>query len=539
VVTVNDDGNRLDGTTDAAPETHTVRLELADEPGELLRALRPIADEDGNLLTVLHERGTLSPRGRVPVTVEFRCPPSRFTAIVDALETAGIAVVQADSEVYAGRLTVLLVGHVVDGDLSATLSEVERSPAASVVDLSLSASEGTSDVSAARLRLAVSPANGGASEALSAVRDAADRRNLRTIAPVETVEPTTGGDGTSTSHDPTVPTDDRRERTAAPAATTPQEDLRLAVMGAGVVGRAVCRAADDRGHRVVALADSTGAAVDADGLDTAAALDRKSERGRVGSGAPADALEAAYDVLVEATPTTLGDAQPGFGHAARALERDRSVVLANKGPVAERYADLQARASESDGRVRFGATVGGAVPLLSTIAGFGAANVDSVRGVFNGTANFVCSRMAAEGLSYEHVLAEAQDLGVAETDPSLDVEGTDAALKCVIVANVVSEREWTLADADVTGIVDLPVRAFESAAAVDRAVRLVGTASRDGVCVGPRLVPTDGPLAVEGTRTLVRVETDAAGTIDVSGRGAGGPETAAAILADVARLASD
>lgn len=365
----------------------------------------------------------------MPVTVEFRCPPSRFTAIVDALETAGIAVVQADSEVYAGRLTVLLVGHVV-GDLSATLSEVERAPAASVVDLSLSASEGTSDVSVARLRLAVSPANGGASEALSAVRDAADRRNLRTIAPVETVEPTTGGDGTSTSHDPTVPTGDRRERTAAPAATTPQEDLRLAVMGAGVVGRAVCRAADDCGHRIVALADSTGAAVDADGFDTAAALDRKSERGRVGSGAPADALEAAYDVLVEATPTTLGDAQPGFGHAARALERDRSVVMANKGPVAERYADLQARASESDGRVRFGATVGGAVPLLSTIAGFGAANVDSVRGVFNGTANFVCSRMAAEGLSYEHVLAEAQDLGVAETDPSLDVEGTDAALKC-------------------------------------------------------------------------------------------------------------
>jgi homoserine dehydrogenase len=207
--------------------------------------------------------------------------------------------------------------------------------------------------------------------------------------------------------------------------------------------------------------------------------------------------------------------------------------------VAERYGDLRERERASEGRVLFGATVGGAVPVLSTVEGFGAANVRSVRGVLNGTANFVCSRMAAEGLSYEHVLAEAQDLGVAEADPAFDVEGTDAALKCVIVANVLSgdEREWTLADATVEGIADLPVRAFESAAETDRTVRLVGAASRSGVTVAPRLVARSSPLAVEGTRNVVRIETETAGTIDVGGRGAGGPETAAAVLADVDRLA--
>ena len=518
MVSVSERRDRQTEDVDAVPETHTVRLELADEPGELLRTLRPIADTGGNLLAVLHERGNTTPRGRVPVTVEFRCPPSRFAAVVDALDDADVAVVQADSERYADRLTVLLVGHVVDGDLSATLSRIERSPVASVVDLSLSAPEGTDDVSAARLRLAVSTADGGTGEALAAVREAAEARSLRVIAPVETAA-----------------SDDA---SASPARSAPAGDgLRLAVMGAGAVGRAVCRAASERGHRVVALADSTGAAIDVDGVDTTAVLDRKAERGSVGPAAPADALEAAYDVLVEATPTTLDDAEPGFGHAARALERDRSVVLANKGPVAERYTDLRERAAESEGRVRFGATVGGAVPVLSTIEGFGAGDVRSVRGVLNGTANFVCSRMAAEGLSYEHVLAEAQDLGVAEADPSFDVEGTDAALKCVIVANVLSEREWTLADADVGDIADLPVRAFESAAAADRAVRLVGTASRDAVSVAPRLVPAGSPLAVEGTRNAVRIETADAGTVDVGGRGAGGPETAAAVLADVGRLA--
>lgn len=515
---------------DPGVETHTVRLELADEPGELLRALRPIAAEDGNLLSVLHERGDRTPRGRVPVTVEFRCPPTRLDSIVASIDETGVTVAQVDRESYADRTTALLVGHVVERDLSETLTTVERSPAASVVDLSLSAPEGTDEVSAARLVLGVS--DGDTDEALAAVRSVARRKDLRLLTPVETVLDSPDGATRASSATPT-------DATTRPASDDGGGDgLRLAVLGAGAVGRAVSRAAPDRGHRVVALADSTGARVDPHGIDVAAAFDRKADRGSVGAEPSSAALEAPYDVLVEATPTTLGDAEPGFGHAARALERDRNVVLANKGPVAERYGDLRERERASEGRVLFGATVGGAVPVLSTVRGFGPANVTSVRGVLNGTANFVCSRMAAEGLSYDHVLAEAQDLGVAEADPSFDVEGTDAALKFVIVANVLSDdREWTLADAAVEGIADLPARAFESAAEADRTVRLVGTASRDGVSVAPRLVPRSSPLAVEGTRNVARVETATAGTIDVGGRGAGGPETAASVLADVDRIA--
>jgi homoserine dehydrogenase len=314
--------------------------------------------------------------------------------------------------------------------------------------------------------------------------------------------------------------------------------MKLAVVGAGAVGSSVVELAGEYGHTVTALADSRSAAVDAEGIDVESVLEHKRTEGVVGAEAKTAALEAEYDVLVEATPTTLGDAEPGFGYVRTALERDRHVVLANKGPIAERYGELQDIAAASDGEIRFEATVGGAIPILSTITDFDAKHITAVRGVLNGTANFILSRMAAEGLGYEHVLAEAQDLGVAEADPSFDVEGTDAALKCVIIANVLAEgdHEYTLDDATVEGIHELPASALELAKADGRSIRLIGEVSSDTVRVSPRLVPEDSALAVSGTRNIVQLETTHAGRLNISGRGAGGPETASAIFADIGRL---
>ena len=314
--------------------------------------------------------------------------------------------------------------------------------------------------------------------------------------------------------------------------------MRIAILGAGAVGRAVADLAGGYGHEVVGIADSSGAVVDDDGVDVEAALAAKDETGTVGDADPADVLEGDYDALVEATPTTLDDAQPGFGHVERALERDRHVVLANKGPVAERYEELRALEAQSAGEVRFEATVGGAIPAIATIEDRGPENVPAVRGVLNGTANFVLSRMATEGLGYDHVLAEAQDLGVAEADPSFDVDGTDAALKCVILANLLADGGFSLSDAEVAGIEGLPGSALELAAEDGRTVRLIGEASRQGVRVGPRLVPEHGTLAVSGTMNIVQIETRHGGRMNLSGRGAGGPETATAILADLRRISA-
>ncbi|MFB6104190.1 MAG: homoserine dehydrogenase [Halobacteriaceae archaeon] len=312
--------------------------------------------------------------------------------------------------------------------------------------------------------------------------------------------------------------------------------MNLAIVGVGAVGRSVAVQAGDRGHEVVALADSRGAVVDGDGVDLGAALERRDGGEPVGDQAPRAALEADYDVLIEATPTTLGDAQPGFGHVERALDRDRHVVLANKGPVAERYDDLQAVATDSAGAVRFEATVGGAIPAIAAIEGVDPNRVRAVRGVLNGTANFVLTRMAAEGLGFDHVLAEAQDLGVAEADPSFDVDGTDAALKCAILANLLRDGGVSLTDVAVAGIRDIPGRALDLAADADRTIRLVGEVTASTVRVGPRLVSATGELAVEGTTNVVQLETEHAGDLTLQGPGAGGAATATAVLADVDRL---
>jgi ACT domain-containing protein len=167
---------------DTAVRAYTVRLELVDEPGELLRALEPIADNGGNLLSIYHERGNLTPRGNIPVEVDMECRPDRFDDVVDALRDAGVTVIQAGEDAYTEQVTVLLVGHLVDTDLSDTLSRVESCASASVTDLSLDAPEGTSDVSSARVHLAVEP--DGVDTALDAVRDVAAEKDLQLVEPL-------------------------------------------------------------------------------------------------------------------------------------------------------------------------------------------------------------------------------------------------------------------------------------------------------------------------------------------------------------------
>jgi ACT domain-containing protein len=161
---------------------YTVRLELVDEPGELLRALHPIADNGGNLLSIFHERGNLTPRGHIPVEVDLEATPERFEEIVDALRDAGINVIQAGAQHYSESLTIVLSGHIVDSDLSNTLSRIRETTEATVTDLSLSAPEGTEDVSSARLRLATE--EGETDSTLAAVRDIAAEKELRLVEPL-------------------------------------------------------------------------------------------------------------------------------------------------------------------------------------------------------------------------------------------------------------------------------------------------------------------------------------------------------------------
>ena len=165
-------------------QAYTVRLELDDEPGELLAALEPIADNGGNLLSIFHERGNLTPRGRIPVEVDLEATPERFETIVEALRAAGVNVIQAGQERYSEEVTILLVGHLVDTDLSDTLSQLRAEADSRVADLSLSAPQGVDDESSARVRLKTD--QGAVEETLRAVRSVADQKDLRVIEPLAT-----------------------------------------------------------------------------------------------------------------------------------------------------------------------------------------------------------------------------------------------------------------------------------------------------------------------------------------------------------------
>jgi ACT domain-containing protein len=163
-------------------QTHTVRLELVDEPGELLRALQPISEGGGNLLSIYHERGNLTPRGHIPVEVDISCAPHRFETIVESLREAGVNVVQAGSERYDEELILLLVGHLVDTDLSDTLREIESCANASLTDFSLSAPRGRDETSSARLRLKTRSGTNG--DALVKLREIAEDKALHVIEPL-------------------------------------------------------------------------------------------------------------------------------------------------------------------------------------------------------------------------------------------------------------------------------------------------------------------------------------------------------------------
>jgi len=167
--------------SDPRTQSYTVRLELSDEPGELLAALEPIADNGGNLLSIFHERGNVSPRGRIPVEVDLEATPERFETVVEALRETGVNVIQAGQERYSEEVTVLLVGHLVDTDLSDTLSQL-RAENGAVSDVALSAPEGADGESSARVRLKTD--QGAVEETLQAVRSVAAQKDLRVIEPL-------------------------------------------------------------------------------------------------------------------------------------------------------------------------------------------------------------------------------------------------------------------------------------------------------------------------------------------------------------------
>jgi len=322
--------------------------------------------------------------------------------------------------------------------------------------------------------------------------------------------------------------------------------MRIAILGFGSVGRGIARAilAKDLDIIVTGLADSRSGIIDAGGIDLAAALARKETGGHCGvpGVSPADVVtKADYDVLVEVTPTNVDTGEPALGHIRGALRRQKHVVTSNKGPIALAYPELRDLAGENGVFLKYEATVCGAIPLIHAMQeGLAGNTISRLYGVFNGTCNYILTRMAAEGLTYEQALAEARELGYAEADPTYDVEGIDAAIKLVILANTVLDMRTTLDDVERTGISLLTPDALQLAEDQDCTIRLIGEiVPAAGVLrVSPRIVAKTHPLVVEGTLNAVTVETDLAGDLTFIGKGAGSTETASAVIGDILYIQS-
>jgi len=249
-----------------------------------------------------------------------------------------------------------------------------------------------------------------------------------------------------------------------------------------------------------------------------------------------DEILAASDIVVE----LIGGTDPARDYVTRALREGRHVVTANKQLLAQHGEELVAAAREGGAQLRFEAAVAGAIPVIRVVQeSLGAIPIEKVFGIVNGTTNYILTEMTRSGLSYEEALKQAQDLGYAEADPTDDVGGADAAAKMAILARLAFGAPVELKDVPYEGIERVKPDDIAYAKELGLSLKLLGVAERisDGeisVRVFPCFLYPGHPLSpISGPFNAVMVESPAITEITMSGPGAGGPETAAAVLGDV------
>jgi homoserine dehydrogenase len=328
--------------------------------------------------------------------------------------------------------------------------------------------------------------------------------------------------------------------------------MRILQVGFGTVGQSLAELLLSRREelvarlginpKVVGIVDSRGGAFDPKGLDLAAVLKTKRNGGTVaamkGRGKPGlqafkAIQETEAEVLVETTPTNVKSGEPGMTNIEAAFKKGLHVVTTNKGPLALALPALMELAGHNNVHFLFSGTVGGGTPVLD----FGKRclstdRILAIRGIVNGTSNFILDRMESTGCAYAAALKEAQRLGYSEEDPSLDVDGWDTASKMVIMANWLMGKEVTLADFDVKGIRGVTPAAVRRAASKGKSMKLVGFVG-ESMSVKPTEVDRTDPMCVRGVMNAVKFTSEFAGDEIVAGRGAGGMETASAVLRDL------
>ncbi len=334
--------------------------------------------------------------------------------------------------------------------------------------------------------------------------------------------------------------------------------MRLVLAGFGVVGQSFARLlmAEEKDlaltyglvPQVVGIMDSSGWLVDEHGIDLKRALRAKKETGRVSAKARKEAVwgstaaetirDMEAEALIEATPTNFKTGQPGFSHMKAAFESRKHVVTCNKGPLSIAYYALHELARHNGVQLRFSGAVGGGTPVLD----FGKTcstgdELIGIRGILNGTCNFILTQIEQQGVSFDEALEGAKKSGYAEADPSLDIDGFDSAVKLVITANHLQLSKAGISDVKVSGIRGVSSKEVLKRKKEGRAIRLIASVSQDrGLRVEPTVIEREHPLCINGANNAVEFECRYSGPKVIIGKGAGGPETATSLLRDLLEI---
>ncbi|HEY4234308.1 MAG TPA: homoserine dehydrogenase, partial [Lacipirellulaceae bacterium] len=313
------------------------------------------------------------------------------------------------------------------------------------------------------------------------------------------------------------------------------EKTKVAIIGVGTVGSGVARLLLDQGDRTARHAGRTL------WLEKAVVRDLKKKRDcDLPKGVVTDNVD---DVInnpdIQVVAQLIGGLEPARKIMLRLLESGKDVVTANKALLAEHGPELFDRARELGRSIAFEAAVAGGIPIVANISQCLSANqIVSLDGILNGTSNFILSKMHEEGTPYNEAVAEAQRLGYAEADPTLDVDGSDAAQKLAILAHLAFGARVDWADIPRTGIDAVDVSDVRFAQQMGYRIKLLAVAELDAagleLYVSPTLVRRGLPLAdVGGAYNAIRVVGDAVGPVMFHGLGAGQMPTASAVVADL------
>lgn len=324
------------------------------------------------------------------------------------------------------------------------------------------------------------------------------------------------------------------------------DPLDVLLLGFGDVGQALARQLGNRASlRLVAACDTSGTLVDEAGLDPASLVEAKQAHGelaaaRAGESSGWTAREAALhvdaDVAVQVTPSNLDNPADSAAAIEAALASGKHVATAAKDALACEPETVRQAARRSGRRWKANASVGASVPVLETLAtGFAGDHVNGIRALLNGSTTFLLSRME-QGTSREQALAQARERGLLETDPTADLTGQDAAAKAAILHQHAFGSTLSIDEVGVTGIGAVDEEACRSARKEGFAIRLLASIDEEGARVAPVQIPSESPFAIDGPSCSVEFDVEGAGSVVLSGPGAGPWETASAVLGDVVEL---